>query len=189
MKKLWSRGVWELLTGLTLLFTGCQAFEDIDWDEVFSLNSENTPELYKAQYVLSFHQVVTYPTAQEIEKPIETPDGTIWINMNQFFSSKNIKQVKVIPDKNDPNKCRISLRLDDSGKLRWLNMATRFQHEQIALLINGEFHSVGTPSYVPDEKDEWVIINRTFDVVIAENIKKYAADNYKFLNPSPTSLF
>ncbi|MEG1979764.1 MAG: hypothetical protein RR060_03510, partial [Victivallaceae bacterium] len=74
MKKLWSRVVLGLLTGLTVMLAGCQTFEDIDWNEIFSLSSENTPELYKAQYVLSFHQVVTFPTAQEIEKPIETPD-------------------------------------------------------------------------------------------------------------------
>ena len=88
--------VWAGALLIPVLFSGCEAIQEA-WEEAMDPDTEitdnpNSSE-YKRKYVIHVNSIVRHPTRSgELEREIPTLDGgTVWINTNQLFSSKNIK--------------------------------------------------------------------------------------------------
>jgi hypothetical protein len=158
---------------------------------MFSFGCETLDEAFKPpkqkenRYVLSLHQIVKYPRAKNLEQEITTLDGrTFWINMNQFFHSRHIEDVKLIPRKGEEDFYDIALKLDYNGILKWIQLTMQFKDQKMALMIDGHFYKFYVPDHLADADDEWVMLTGPFDKVTADGIKKFAKNNYVFFNPS-----
>ena len=82
-----------IMTAL-LFSTGCEFIKKLD-EENAKRKIQNKP-----QYVLSVHQIVKNPRANMLEKKIPTFSGrTIWVNVNPFIHSRNIKKIELIERK------------------------------------------------------------------------------------------
>ena len=111
--------------GLFILLAagGCEAFKEA-WEEAMDPEAEttdnpNSPE-FKRKYVVHLNAIVKYPRAGELEREINTFDGkTIWINTNQLFSSKNIRDAKAVARPGNPEIFDLQFKVDRFGKLQW----------------------------------------------------------------------
>lgn len=143
----------------------------------------------KTRYVMSFHQVIKYPRSQDLERKVVSFDGKeYWINSNQFFHSRHIEEVQLIPSEEREGYYDLSLRLDYSGTVKWIQLSMHFQHKKMALLIDGHFYKLYTPDRLTSEEDKWVTLTGPFDPVTASGIKKYAHKNYLQFNPKKQNL-
>ncbi|MDD5697095.1 MAG: hypothetical protein PHH77_00610 [Victivallaceae bacterium] len=170
---MYKRFLLSAAAAAAMLIAGCEIL-----DEAMTPKPKN-------RYVLSFHQIIKYPRAKDLEQKIVTFDGReIWINANQFFSSHNIEQVKLIPRRDKKDFYDLSLKLDYPGILKWIQLSMHFRNQPMALLIDGRFYEFYTPEHLTDENDEWVLLTGPFDKVTAQGIQKYARKNYITFNPN-----
>jgi len=176
--------------GLALgLLTGCESI-GLSWADILSDKAPESEDAFKPKYVLSFHKIVKYPRAEQLEKQIETFDGQkMWINVNQFMSSKYIQEAKLIPCPDKKDFYNIELKLDRKGRMHWVQITAGFKDDAMALMVDGMFYCTYQSDTISDEEDEWVLLKGPFDAVTAKGIAKYAKQNYDFLNPSKTKLF
>ena len=143
----------------------------------------------KTRYVLSLHEVIKYPRSKDLERKVISFSGKeYWINGNQFFHSRHIEKVELIPSKTRKGYYDLSLKLDYSGRIKWVQVSMHFQHKKMALLVDGHFYALYTPDHLVDEKDKWVVLTGPFDKITANGIKKYARKNYVFFNPKKASF-
>lgn len=154
------------------------------------------PELLNpTSYALAFYEVKKFPgrdRAEEMEIALETFEGkTIWINRHSRFSSKDFSDVELVPVPEDPDFCRLKVKLSRLGKREWTQLAGHSRGREIAMTIDGEHYAnFVMPERMFDSLDgDWIEINVNVDRVTAENIKKYASKNYNHFNPSPISLW
>jgi hypothetical protein len=160
-----------------LLMSGCEVLQDAMKEE------------RKTSYVLSLHQIVKYPRSKELEKKITTFDGhEYWINTNQFFHSRNIEKVELIPSKERKGYYDLSLQLDHNGILKWIQLSMQFKDEKLVLMIDGNFYKLYTPEQLADEEDQWVLLKGPFDKVTAKGIQKFAHKNYIYFNPNKQTI-
>jgi hypothetical protein len=180
-----------------LAFAGCESL-DLTWNDVLGKeksmddpsSSSSSTGKYEPKYALTFHQVVEYPRAEEVEKQITTFDGKkIWLNTNFFFSSREIVNAKMIERKDQKDFYDISLNLSRRGKMKWMNMAMNFRHSEIAIMLDGMYYRSFTPEVMTDEDTEWVTVPGPFDPVTAKGIVKYAEKNYDYYNPDARKVF
>jgi hypothetical protein len=161
----------------TLFIVGCETMDDA------------MTERRKTRYVLSFHEVIKYPRSKDLEKKIVSFDGQeFWINGNQFFHSRHITKVDLIPSKEKKGYYDLSLHLDYSGTIKWVQLSTNFRHKELAVLLDGYFNRLYTPDQLAHEEDRTVLLKGPFDKVTAGGIKKYAHKNYLFFNPNKQGL-
>ncbi len=161
----------------TLFIFGCEMLE------------ESMEEHRKTKYVLSFHQVIKYPRSKDLERKVVSFDGKeYWINGNQFFHSRHIEKVKLVPSKTRKGYYDLSLKLDYTGRLKWVQLSMHFQYKKLALLIDGYFYTLYTPDRLTHEDDKWVILTGPFDKITANGIMKYAHKNYMFFNPNKQGI-
>lgn len=155
-----------------LFITGCEILED-------SMKEEK-----KAKYILSLHEVIKYPRSKDLERKITSFDGKeYWINSNQYFHSRHIEQVKLIPSEKRQGYYDLSLKLDYSGTVKWIQLSMHFQYKKMALLVDGNFYTLYTPDRLTHEDDKWVLLTGPFDPITAKGIQKYARKNYVSFNP------
>ena len=173
------------LLGLATLvvLSGCKQL-NLTWEDVLGDNATSDfsfDETYKPKYVLTFHQIVKYPRGSLLEKKITTYTGNeIWINSNQFLSSKNIKSVKLIKRPNS-GLYDLLLNFDSRGKMQWNILALNFRGRKIALLIDGVFYRKITAK-MPSGDSDSAVLEGPCDTLTAKNIQKYAPKNYKHYN-------
>jgi hypothetical protein len=180
-----------IITALALC--GCESL-DLSWDDVLgksaSGESEKKDGKFEPKYVLTFHLIVEYPRAEEIEKMITTFDGKkVWINTNFLAHTRDIKQVKLVERKGEKDFYDLALQLDKRGKMKWIQLTAHSRHSEIAILLDGVYHSQFTPEVISNEDVEWIIIPGPFDPVSAKGIVKYAQKNYEFYNPDINRIF
>ena len=174
-----------------LFFNGCRQIKEA-WNDALN---PSTPafsfgEPYKAKYVMALFQIVNYPRAGELESEISTFDGQkIWINTNQFFSSKNVKEIRMLPRTDRPDCYDLALNLDDRGCRIWTILSHEYRGKELVLMIDGYYQCTFSPQPLANESSTWVVIQHPFDEVTAKGMVKYSQDNYSHLNPSPTRLF
>lgn len=141
------------------------------------------------RYVLSFHEVIKYPRFKDLERKIVSFDGRVfWINRNQFFHSRHIKKVDLIPSKDRKGYYDLSLTLDYSGTIKWVQLSMHFRYKKLALLVDGHFYKLYVPDQLAHEEDRTVLLTGPFDKVTAGGVKKYARKNYFFFNPTKQGL-
>jgi hypothetical protein len=161
----------------TLFIFGCETID------------EAMEEKKQTRYVLSIHEVIKYPRAKDLEKKIVSFDGQeFWLNGNQFFHSRHIEKVDLIPSQDRKGYYDLSLTLDYTGTLKWVQLSMHFQHKKLALLVDGNFYKLFTPIQLTDHEAKTVLLRGPFDKVTAGGIKKYAHKNFLFFNPNKQGI-
>ena len=169
--------------------SGCEILEEAL--EAGALDTDNPhSEDYRPRFVVGIFSIVQYPRATDLEKPIRDLDGReIYINANQNFSSKNLKDVRIVVRPGNPELCDLKLRLDRRGKIQWQLLAGRFRDEQVAFVVDGKLLARFVPELPEDENDAWVFLRVGIDHFHAKNIVKFAKKNYVFFNPDSSNFF
>ena len=182
------RFVWAwLLAGALLMFCGCAELEEALEDPGYEEMNPNSVD-YRPKFVLGVFAIVQYPRATELERQIDMPNGrSVWVNTNQSFSSKGLREVKVVPRPGNPDVCDLQFRLSRRGKGEWEMLAARFRGEAVVLAVDGR----GVGKFVPDfpngQRQDWVDVRVGIDAYTAQGIAKYAKSNYDYYNPDSGS--
>lgn len=173
------------------LLCGCDNLKVDENEEGFD-NKSSSSIFNRSQpkFVLSFHEIIKYPRASDIEKPVDALDGKkIYININQFVHSSDIMDARLIKLPNNENYYNLRLRFSRSGAIRWHSMAINFKGREVAMLLDGHYLTSLIAQPLEDDEDEWVIIRGPFDAVTARGIMRNASKNYEIYNPDPSRLF
>ncbi|MCQ2378413.1 MAG: hypothetical protein MJ016_04270 [Victivallaceae bacterium] len=188
MKRFFSTFCAAALT--VICFCGCEAFQEALKDSAEVGNDNPNAENYEPRFILGVFSIVEYPRASSTEREIESLDGRkIWINTHQAFSSKYLRDVRVIARPGDPDVCDLQLRLDRTGKLQWEMLAGRFRDTPVVLAVDGRYLAKFIPEW-PDDDDQasnWVTLRIGIDPYTAKGIAKYAKKNYYYYNPDAAS--
>ena len=117
------------------------------------------------------------------------PNGRkVWINANQSFSSKNIRDCKVIVRPGNPDICDLKIKFDKRGRIIWEMLAGRFRGEAVILAVDGR----GVGKFIPEDphpRNNWVTLRVGIDAYTARGIAKFAKRNYDYYNPDAASWF
>lgn len=165
-----------------LPITGCEEFSEALEETSDNPNEEN----YEPHFIVGVFAIVDYPRGNSnLEQEIESLDGRkIWINTNQSFSSKNLRDVRVVSRPGDPDLCDLQLRLDRRGKVQWEMLAGRYRDTPVVLAVDGRYVAKFIPE-LPEDSDrpQWVTLRVGIDAYTAKGIAKYAQKNYYYYNP------
>lgn len=187
MKRYW---MTVLAFGLLILYTtgGCEAFKEA-LDPEADVTDDPKSEDYKRKYVVHLNSIVKYPRAGELEREIGTLDGkTIWINTNQLFSSKNIRDAKAVARPGNPDLFDLQFKVDRFGRLQWQLLSGRGA-EPVALVVDGVYFTSFYPEPAEDDSAEWVTLRVGINGVTARGIARNAGKNYISLNPDSNNWF
>ena len=168
---------------------GCEIIEEAL--EAGKLDTDNpNSDDYRPRFVVGIFSIVKYPRATELERPVQDLDGReIYINGNQNFSSKNLKDAKVVVRPGNPELCDLKFKLDRRGIVQWQLLAGRYRDEQVAFVIDGRLLARFVPEMPDEENENWVFLRVGIDHYHAKNIVKYAKKNYIFYNPDSSNFF
>ena len=168
---------------------GCEIIEEALEAGALDTDNPNSDD-YRPRFVIGIFSIVQYPRATDLEKPIRDLDGReIYINANQNFSSKNLKDARIVVRPGTPELCDLKLKLDRRGKIQWQLLAGRFRDEQVAFVVDGKLLARFVPELPEDENDTWVFLRVGIDHFHAKNIVKFAKKNYVFFNPDSSNFF
>ncbi|MBR2373463.1 MAG: hypothetical protein IKA87_04455 [Lentisphaeria bacterium] len=179
-----------VLAAVTLFCcSGCEILQEAM--DAGALDTDNpNSEDYRPRFVVGIFSIVYYPRASELEKPVRDLSGReIYINTNQNFSSKNLRDVKIVVRPGNPELCDLKLRLDRRGKVQWQLLAGRHRDEQVAFVVDGKLLAKFVPELPEDENANWVFVRVGIDHFHAKNIVKFAKKNYIFYNPDSSNFF
>ena len=168
---------------------GCEIIEEALEAGALDTDNPNSDD-YRPRFVIGIFSIVQYPRATDLEKPIRDLDGReIYINANQNFSSKNLKDARIVVRPGNPELCDLKLKLDRRGKIQWQLLAGRFRDEQVAFVVDGKLLARFVPELPEDENDTWVFLRVGIDHFHDKNIVKFAKKNYVFFNPDSSNFF
>lgn len=173
-----SKAILAVVCGLTVMLCGCKAFEDMN---------------YKPAYVMSFYEVLNRPgMAELLEQDVRDPvTGKVyWFNKNQFFDSKHIMDVEIIPDKETAGYYNLYFKLNHAGMSHWVAMCGHT--DRLIMMLDGSYYAVFSQKLeMRDNKssEEWVRCNVKLDEITAKGIKEHAVKNYEHYNPDNSKLF
>ena len=183
----------SFLAVLAVLFfsSGCEEFREAleDGGGVYDdPNSEN----FRPRFVVGVFTIVEYPRAGDLEKSLAMPNGrTVWINTNQNFSSKNLREVRVIPRPGNPDVCDLQFKLDRQGRIQWQLLAGNNREIPVVLVVDSRYAGKFIPQLPADDgqKDLWVTLRVGVDHYTARGMAKFAKKNYIYYNPDTASWF
>lgn len=188
MKRVWAVFLIPLLAVSLVFCGGCEILEEA-MEGSFDSDNPNSED-YRPRFVVGIFSIVYFPRATDLEKPIRDLDGKeIYINANQNFSSKNIKEVKIVVRPGNPELCDLKFKLDRLGKIQWQLLAGRYREEQVAFVVDGKLLARFVPELPEDENAKWVFLRVGIDHFHAKNIVKFAKKNYIFFNPDSGNFF
>ena len=177
---------------LTAALTGCDTFREAFREAMSGESSRSedpNSENYQPRYIVGIFSIVKYPRASELEKEIQALDGrTVWINTNQNFSSKNIREAKMLSRPGNPDLYDLQFRIDRLGKLQWQVLSARHLDEPVALVIDGVYFGSFYPE-AGEEDADWVTLRVGIDPATARGVVKYSKSNYIYYNPDTKSWF
>ena len=167
---------------------GCEILEEA-LEGSFDSDNPNSED-YRPRFVVGIFSIVYFPRASDLEKPIRDLDGKeIYINANQNFSSKNLKDARIVVRPGNPELCDLKFKLDRLGKIQWQLLAGRYREEQVAFVVDGKLLARFIPELPEDENASWVFLRVGIDHFHAKNIVKFAKKNYIFYNPDTSNFF
>lgn len=178
-----------LFTALLTLFiaAGCEEFREAM--ELGPASENPMSEDYAARFVVGVFSEIQYPRATELEREIEMPSGRrVWINANQSFSSKNLRDCKIIARPGNPDVCDLRFKFDKRGRTIWEMLAGRHRGEAVILAVDGRGVGKFIPEF-PHPRSNWVTLRVGVDAYTARGIAKYAKSNYDYYNPDAASWF
>lgn len=180
-----------LFSALMLLFLpGCEEFREALEDGSVSHDDPNS-ETYRPRFVVGIFSIVEYPRASDLEKELPLPNGrSVWINTNQNFSSKNLRDVRVIPRPGNPDICDLQFKLDRQGRIQWQILAGNNRENPVVLVVDSRYAGKFLPELPEDTgKDTWVTLRAGVDHYTARGVAKFAKKNYIYYNPDTASWF
>ena len=168
---------------------GCEIIEEAL--EAGKLDTDNpNSDDYRPRFVVGIFSIVKYPRATELERPVQDLDGReIYINGNQNFSSKNLRDAKVVVRPGNPELCDLKFKLDRRGIVQWQLLAGRYRDEQVAFVVDGRLLARFVPEMPDDDNENWVFLRVGIDHYHAKNIVRHAKKNYIFYNPDSSNFF
>ena len=178
---------------LALLFfsTGCEEFREALEDGGGNYD-DPTSENFRPRFVVGIFSIVEYPRASDLEKELPRSNGrSVWINTNQNFSSKNLREVRVIPRPGNPDICDLQFKLDRQGKVQWQILAGNNQAQPVVLVVDSRYAGRFVPELPEDSdsREHWVTLRVGVDHYTARGIAKFARKNYVYYNPDTASWF
>ena len=178
---------------LALLFfsTGCEEFREALEDGGGNYD-DPTSENFRPRFVVGIFSIVEYPRASDLEKELPMSNGrSVWINTNQNFSSKNLREVRVIPRPGNPDICDLQFKLDRQGKVQWQILAGNNQAQPVVLVVDSRYAGRFVPELPEDSdsREHWVTLRVGVDHYTARGIAKFARKNYVYYNPDTASWF
>ena len=138
----------------------------------------------EAKFMLSFHRDVVYPRGNlQAEQPLQMPNGrTRIIERYPILSSHNIVEIQGKPVPGKEGFYRLFMRLDQKGRLMWMQLTAQAQHESMAILLDGTYFGEFKTVTVGRGSEDWVELPMDIDAARALHIVKFANDNYRFFN-------
>ena len=180
-----------LAAAAVLCFSGCEEFREALEDGTVN-NDDPNSENYRPRFVAGVFTIVEYPRAGDLERELPLPNGrTVWINTNQSFSSKHLRDVKVVPRPGNPDICDLQFRLDRTGKIQWQMLAGNNRETPVILVVDSRYAGKFIPE-LPGEtgrNDDWVTLRVGVDHYTAKGMAKFAKKNYVYYNPDTASWF
>lgn len=172
-----------LALGIVPLFTGCESF--IEYLEETEQSENPNSDNYKPRFAVGVFNIVRYPRALNLERQITSLDGrTVWINTNQGFSSKNLRDARWIARPGNPDVCDLQFKLTRMGKTQWQMLSGGRAGEEVALVIDGRYVGNFIPEIPEDDLNfEWVTLRVGIDHYNAKGVAKFAKNNYIYFNP------
>lgn len=178
---------------LALLFfsSGCEEFREALEDGGGNYD-DPTSENFRPRFVVGIFSIVEYPRASDLEKELPMSNGrSVWINTNQNFSSKNLREVRVIPRPGNPDICDLQFKLDRQGKVQWQILAGNNQAQPVVLVVDSRYAGRFVPELPEDSdsREHWVTLRVGVDHYTARGIARFAKKNYVYYNPDTASWF
>lgn len=138
----------------------------------------------EALFVLSFHRQVAYPRGNlQAEQLVPLPGGNSRIvERYPMMSSHNIIEVTAKPVPGKEGFYRLFLRPDQKGRMMWMQLTADSQHIPAVILLDGLYLGDFRTGQVGRGNEIWLELPLDIDAVRAQNIIKYANDNYRFFN-------
>ena len=170
---------------------GCEIIEEALEAGALDTDNPNSDD-YRPRFVIGIFSIVQYPRATDLEKPIRDLDGReIYINANQNFSSKNLKDARIVVRPGNPELCDLKLKLDRRGKIQWqadsgMNRSPLWSTANFWLVLYRNFRKMKT---TPGSSSEWG--STIFMPKILSNLPKRIM-SFSILTPatfSPTSEY
>ena len=142
----------------------------------------DTPK--EALFMLSFHKEINYPRGNlQGEMPIVMPNGRNRVlERYPMMSSHYIVDAAAKPVPGKEGFYRIFLRPDVKGRMMWMQVTALSRQEPIAVLLDGVYMDELRPRDIYDGEALWVELPLDVDGARAQQIVKYANDNYRFFN-------
>ena len=138
----------------------------------------------EAVFMLSFHKEVAYPRGNlQSEMPIVMPNGRNRVlERYPMMSSHYIIDAAAKPVPGKEGFYRIFLRPDVKGRMMWMQITALSRQEPVAVLLDGTYLDELRPRSVYEGEALWVELPLDIDGARAQQIVKYANDNYRFFN-------
>ena len=138
----------------------------------------------EALFVISFHRNVEYPRGSlQAEQPLTLPDGSSRvIERYPIMSSHNIVEIAAQPVPDKPGFYRLFLRPDQKGRMMWMQLTVQCQHEPATIQLDGIYFGEFRTVKIGNGSEKWLELPLDVDAVRAQNMVKYANDNYRFFN-------
>lgn len=138
----------------------------------------------EALFVISFHRHVNYPRGNlQAEQLVPLPDGTSRIvERYPVMSSHYIVDASAKPVPGKDGFYRIFLRPDQKGRMMWMQLTAECQHSPATILLDGIYFGDFRTVEVGKGNEIWLELPLDIDAVRAQNIVKYANDNYRYFN-------
>ena len=170
--------------------SGCEILEEaLEGSNNWGTDNPNSED-YRPRFVVGIFSIVRYPRATDLERPVQDLDGReIYINANQNFSSKNLRDAQIVVRPGNPELCDLKIKLDRRGIVQWQLLAGRHRDEQVAFVVDGKLLARFIPEIPEEENSQWVFLRVGIDHFHAKNIVKYARKNYIFYNPDSSNFF
>ena len=176
-----------LLVTLIVSISGCKGYNDLI-KSLEEVDAEGAASNEKPEFVITVHSIVKYPRGTKLERRITGYSGrSIWINTNAFIHSRNIEEIKLVPDPIYKSFKNLKIKLDRRGRLMWMQLSVQFRDKPLALVIDGMFYRLFTPTLMTDENQRWVTIKGPIDEVTAKALQKHAKTNYEYYHRNDSS--
>ena len=182
----------SIATMAAMLFcgAGCELIDEaMDPDNAPGIDDPGSDD-YEPRFVVGIFSIVNYPRATRLERELATDTGEkIWINANQNFSSKHLKDAKVVPRPGNPDVCDLKFKFDRAGRTQWEVLVGNHRDEEVVLVVDGRYMA----RFIPEDPDEnnrnWVTVRAGIDSYTARGVAKFAKKNYVHYNPDSSSFF
>ena len=138
----------------------------------------------EAVFMLSFHREIAYPRGNlKSELLLHMPNGkTRTLERYPMMSSHYIIDAAAKPVPGKAGFYRIFLKPDLKGRMMWMQLTAMSRNEPVAIMLDGLYFGELRPRQVSTGNETWVELPLDVDAARAQQIVKFANDNYRYFN-------